>query len=298
MAYNWNSSIDYVAIGERLKAYRIGASLQAEDVAEQLGVSRAVIYRIERGDIVKIETLDRLAQVLETSLASLLGVESEYYPTALGLFERMRQLESVSDRILAHFEPVSLLLTSDSYLDVLRKMLKESKTSKSHGEADEKNIDAIISILIERRTYFEQRKPHIISLVGLRELERFIHTGMVGRLDLPEDIYSQRVKAARHEVIKLADLMESEPLDIQIGIIDEAMPSSSFQVLSGPSHSVMVTSPFRLGEMPNVYNGIGTVTYAPEAVKKHEDLMIRLWRKAHKGREGADLLRKLLKDIC
>ncbi|VTP78608.1 transcriptional regulator, y4mF family [Leclercia adecarboxylata] len=101
MADNWNSSIDYVAIGERLKAYRIGASLQAEDVAEQLGVSRAVIYRIERGDIVKIETLDRLAQVLETSLASLLGVESEYYPTALGLFERMRQLESVSDRILA-----------------------------------------------------------------------------------------------------------------------------------------------------------------------------------------------------
>ena len=57
-------------------------------------------------------------------------------------------------------------------------------------------------------------------------------------------------------------------------------------------------STFRLGEMPNVYNGIGTVTYAPEAVKKHEDLMIRLWRKAHKGREGADLLRKLLKDIC
>ena len=86
MADNWNSSIDYVAIGERLKAYRIGASLQAEDVAEQLGVSRAVIYRIERGDIVKIETLDRLAQVLETSLASLLGVESEYYPTARTCF--------------------------------------------------------------------------------------------------------------------------------------------------------------------------------------------------------------------
>lgn len=54
MADNWNSSIDYVAIGERLKAYRIGASLQAEDVAEQLGVSRAVIYRIERGILSKL----------------------------------------------------------------------------------------------------------------------------------------------------------------------------------------------------------------------------------------------------
>jgi hypothetical protein len=42
----------------------------------------------------------------------------------------------------------------------------------------------------------------------------------------------------------------------------------------------MVTSPFRLGEMPNVYNGIGTVTYAPEAVKKHEDLMIRIMEKS------------------
>ncbi|MCC8378166.1 helix-turn-helix domain-containing protein [Xenorhabdus sp. PB30.3] len=297
MADNWNSSIDYTAIGDRLKAYRIGASLQAEDIAQQLGVSRAVIYRIERGEIVKIETLDRLAHLLETSLASLLGVESEYYPTALGLFERMRQLESVSDRILAHFEPVSLLLTSDSYLEVLTEMLKEANSNKSNAESEQRNIDSIINILIERRAYFERRKPHIISLVGLRELERFVHTGMVGRLDLPSDVYSRRIKAARHEVLKLAELMESEPLDIQVGIIDEAMPSSTFQVLSGVSHSVLVTSPFRLGEMPNISNGIGTVTYAPEAVKKHEDLMVRLWRKAHKGQEGADLLRRMLKNI-
>ncbi len=62
--------------------------------------------------------------------------------------------------------------------------------------------------LIERRTYFEQRKPHIISLVGLRELERFIHTGMVGRLDFTRRYLFTTGKAARHEVIKLADLME------------------------------------------------------------------------------------------
>jgi hypothetical protein len=38
--------------------------------------------------------------------------------------------------------------------------------------------------------------------------------------------------------------------------------------------------------MPNVYNGIGTVTYAPEAVKKHEDLMIRLWKKPIRDERG------------
>ena len=33
------SSIDYVALGNRLRAYRVGASLLAEDVAEKLGIS-------------------------------------------------------------------------------------------------------------------------------------------------------------------------------------------------------------------------------------------------------------------
>jgi len=118
------SSIDYAALGDRLRAYRVGASLQAEDVAAQLGVSRVVVYRMEKGAIVKIETLERLAQLLGTTLASLLGVEVEYYSTALGLLERMRQLEQNSDRILAHFEPISLLLTSGDYLTYLRSMLR------------------------------------------------------------------------------------------------------------------------------------------------------------------------------
>ncbi|MCS5809315.1 helix-turn-helix domain-containing protein [Klebsiella pneumoniae subsp. pneumoniae] len=106
---------------------------------EQLGVSRAVIYRIERGDIVKIETLDRLAQVLETSLASLLGWNRNTTPRRWGCLKRMRQLESVSDRILAHFEPVSLAADVGQLSRRPRENVKkESKTSKSHGEADEK----------------------------------------------------------------------------------------------------------------------------------------------------------------
>ena len=89
----FTSHLDYSAMGDRLRAYRMGAGLQADEVAEQLGVSRAVVYRMEKGEIVKIETLERLAQLLGTSLASLLGVEAEYYASALALFERMRQIE-------------------------------------------------------------------------------------------------------------------------------------------------------------------------------------------------------------
>ena len=293
----FKSSIDYASLGDRLRAYRIGASLLAEDGAEQLGVSRAGVYRLERGEIVKIETLERLAQLLGTSVASLLGVEVEYYSSALGLFERMRQLEESSDRILAHFEPISLLLTSDEYLPYLREMLLEASPRSAGKGPKPSDIDTMLRIMAERKAFFEKRKPHIVSLIGLRELERFVHTGLVGRVDLPARVRQARVSAARREVARIADLMESEPIHVQIGLIDDAMPAATFQVFSGAKRTMLAVSPFRLGELPNVRNGIATVTASPEAVRMYEDMVARLWKGAYKGKAGAQSLRKLLDRI-
>lgn len=292
-----SSSIDYQSLGERLRAYRIGASLLAEDVAERLGVSRAVVYRMEKGEIVKIETLERLATLLDTSIASLLGVEVEYYASVLGLMERMRQLEQRSDRIVSHFEPFSLLLTSDDYLGYLRDMLMEASPRSAGKASRSSDIETMLAILQERKASFEQRKPNMVSLIGLRELERFVHTGMVGRLDLPEAVRAERVAAARAEVLRIAELMESEPLHIQIGVVDDAMPASTFQVFTGNSAPVLAVSPFRFGEMPNVRNGIATVTSSPEAIRMYQDMIDRLWRAADKGKLGARQLRRLLDRI-
>ena len=49
-------------IGRRLKAHRIARGQTADEVAQKLGISRAAVYRIESGELVKIETLERLAQ--------------------------------------------------------------------------------------------------------------------------------------------------------------------------------------------------------------------------------------------
>jgi len=290
----FTSSFDYQALGDRLRAYRIGASLLAEDVAERLGVSRAVVYRMEKGEIVKIETLERLAVLLGTSMASLLGVEVEYHASALGLMERMRQLEQVSDRIVSHFEPISLLLTSDRYLGHLREMLLETGPREGGDDTRLADIDAMLRILAERKAFFEKRRPHIVSLIGLRELERFVHTGLVGRVDLPPEVRSLRMAAARAEVARIAERMESEPIDVQIGLIDDAMPAATFQVFSGPSHAVLAVSPFRFGELPNIRNGIATVTASPEAVRMYRDMIDRLWKQAYKGPAGARQLRRLL----
>ena len=159
-------------------------------MADRLGVSRAVVYRMEQRQIVKIETVEKLAQMLGTSLASLLGVEVEYYSTALGFLEHVRQIEAGADRIVAHFEPISLLLVSDDYLRHLHLMLLESlapaagRRSESEFDAGAAEADGIMSILRERKAVFDARRPNIVSLVGLREIERFLRTGLIGSLNL------------------------------------------------------------------------------------------------------------------
>lgn len=294
------SSIDYAGLGDRLRAYRRGASLQAEDVAERLGVSRAVVYRMEKGEIVKLDMVERLAQLLGISMASLMGVEVEYYAHFLRFFERMRQLEQDAERITAHFEPISLLLTSSDYLGYLRLMLLEAlpEGSKQAGTAaGENEIDQLVAILQKRKNAFAERSPGIVSLVGLRDLERFAHTGLVGRLGLPAPLQKARIKAARLEIERIADLMESEPMHVQIGLVDDAMPASTFQLFQSAGsagRSMLAVSPFRLGELPNVRNGVATVTASSEAIKAHETLIGRLWQTAYKGRVGARRLRELI----
>jgi transcriptional regulator with XRE-family HTH domain len=301
--------IDFYALGERLRAYRIGASMTAEQVAESLDISRAAVYRMEKGEIVKIETIQRLATLLDVSLASMLGVEVEYYPTALGYFERMRQLEENSVRILAHFEPVSFLLTSDDYASHLRQMLIEAvpgnaravhtgavHTGAVHTDAVQKNlsIDQSIAILSERKTTFDRLRQPIVSLIGMREIERFIHLGLIGRLDLPQEVKAERIQAARKEVERIATIMENEPMGIQIGIVDDNMPSVTFQIFQGVERTYVAVSPFRLGELPNIRTGIATVTSSPDAVNLYQRMVEQLWQGAYKGPVGAKALRMML----
>ena len=86
--------IRFSDIGARLRAYRIGKGIAPELLAEKLGISRAALYRAEKGQIRKIEMLTSIADELGVSLPSLMGVGVEYVSTATAFFERMRQLDT------------------------------------------------------------------------------------------------------------------------------------------------------------------------------------------------------------
>jgi transcriptional regulator with XRE-family HTH domain len=285
-----NGTVDYLAIGQRLRAYRIAASLKAEDVAQSLKISRAAVYRLEKGEIVKIETLARLALLLDTSLASLLGIDTEYYSSGEGFFERMRQLEEQSTHIYSHFDPFSFLLTSPNYLSHLAMMLEESSES-----AEMKKYAVILSILKDRKTQFYQSVPKIINLISLRNIERFLHLGLVGDLTISPGKKSERMLLARKEIYHLIELLEQQSYVPTIAITQQAIPSIAFQIFYQSETPIsLAISPFRLGELPNVTTGIASITSSPDAIKRYRSLFDKLWQNSAKEQQAIDLLKATL----
>ena len=134
-------AIDYVQVGQRLRAHRVGSGMSPEQVAELLEISRAALYNYERGEgPVKLETLERIAELLDTSLPSILGVGTEYFSSAIAYFERLRQIEAASERVLVYYEPVTFLLTSDEYPKLLRDMLMEGLPDEIVGDRDVRRV--------------------------------------------------------------------------------------------------------------------------------------------------------------
>ena len=285
---------DYQSIGERLRAYRMAAELRSEDVADRLNISRAAVYKLERGEIVKVDTLERLAALFGVSLANLLGVEVEYHDSAVSYFERMRQLESRSTRIVAHFDPFSFLLTSDEYDGWLRQMLDESVPPSLDNASWRQTMSRVTTILAERKAAFKQARLNVTSLIGLRQIEQFLHHGLVGRLGLSPGVQLERKLAARREVMRIVEMLYRDVDGIHIGIVSDNMPSETFQIFDVQEETYVATSPFRLGEMPNIRTGIATITTAPDALTMYRGMIDRLWIDAAKGKDGADLLKSLM----
>src|SRR6185437_939809 len=160
-------SAQWEEIGNRLRAYRLGKNFTASDMAERIGVSRAALYRLEKGELVKIETLEKLADLLEVSLPSLMGVGVEYYRNAVAFFERMRQLEENVALVLGNFTPISFLLLSEEYLGHLRTLLLESNGTSSSDQKDFPDyVERVLSVLQERRNSAIKRKPPLVSVLS------------------------------------------------------------------------------------------------------------------------------------
>jgi transcriptional regulator with XRE-family HTH domain len=285
----------YDEIGNRLKAYRLGSDLSADEIAQQLGISRTALYRFEKGELAKIETLERLAELLGVSIPTLLGVGIEYIPSAVTYFERMRQIEEASDQLMVLSGPISFLLASDNFEATLEEVLSENITKNVvNRERALSDVPKIMEILRERKSSYRRRRPTIVNLMSAMEIERFLHHGLIGRSGLPEDVIMRRKAMARAEIEHFIKLLEDPPIGVQVGIVTDTLPHSGFQIFRQPDRKILVLSPFRLGSEPNVRVGVAMITSASDALAFHEAAIDEMWGRALKGQIAANLVRHLL----
>jgi transcriptional regulator with XRE-family HTH domain len=287
----WN----YEDIGKRVKAFRLASGLSADEVAQRIGISRTALYRVEKGEIAKVDTLERLSDLLEVSMPTLLGVGIEYMASAVSYFERTRQLEETADQIIVLATPVSWLLSSDQFNAHLERVLRESVPADApRHDRTLADIDLIMEILRERKRTYMRRRPSMVTLISVEQIARFLKGGLAGRRDLSEQARLERHEATRAEVQHLAELIEADNMGVQIGLVTDTLPLNGFQIFRQADRSTLTISPFRLGENPNIRVGVAMLTSAPEALKLHEQIVNEAWKTAIKGPAAATYLHELL----
>lgn len=69
--------INYVAIGRRVKKYRIQANMTQSELAEKLNISVSYVSQIERGNAeVSLKRLEEIANIINTKLEYLVADSS------------------------------------------------------------------------------------------------------------------------------------------------------------------------------------------------------------------------------
>jgi transcriptional regulator with XRE-family HTH domain len=288
-------SMRFTEIGQQLRAYRLESGLRAEEIAARLGVSRAALYRYEKGEVIKLDTIKRLAELLKISPLSLLGIGVEYYNRPVGYFERVRQIEETADQVLQLSGPLCYLTTSDSYDNALAEAFEETADQAGAERLAMRSMaEQVLGILAARKRMYMMRRPSIIAMVSLPSVQRLIEVGIAGGAHVSDRVRRICRDVAMAEVENIANLMETEPMGLQFGLLTGAPPSSAFKILRARDRVSLAINPFRTDTHPGAQTGVAMITGADEAIAAHQRVAEASWREAIKGPAGAARLRQLL----
>ncbi|MBV9655908.1 MAG: helix-turn-helix transcriptional regulator [Acetobacteraceae bacterium] len=285
----------FTEIGQQLRAYRLESGLRAEEIAARLGVSRAALYRYEKGEVIKLDTIQRLAELLNISPLSLLGIGVEYYNRPVGYFERVRQIEETSEQILQVAGPLCYLTTSDVYDAALAEAFDEVAEQSAGDRGSVRAMtEQVLGILTARKRMYALRRPSIIAIMSATAIQRLLALGVAA--DLPASDRLRRIcrQVAATEIENIASIMESEPMGLQFGLLAGAEPSSTFKVLRSRDRASLAINPFHTDAHPSAQTGVAMVTASDEAIAAHQRVAEASWREAVKGPAGAARLRQLV----
>ncbi len=286
-------------IGEQLRTFRLESGLRAEEIAARLGVSRAALYRYEKGEVIKLDTVKRLAELLKISPLALMGVGVEYYSRTVAFAERLRQLEETAEQVLQVDGALCYVTTGDAFDAAYAEALAEAAEAAGGDRAALRAaMEQVLGVQAARRRSFGQRRPAVICLLAASRMATLLAGGVAAGLAVSERVRRQCRQAAVDELTRVAELMESEPIGLQFGLLAANEPSASFMLLRSRDRASVAINPFRPDGSPFASTGVATVTTAEEAVVVHQRVAESLWRDALKGPAAAAKVRDLMAQLA
>ncbi len=226
----------------------------------------------------------------------MLGVGVEYIASAVSYFERMRQIEETAEHVIVLAGPISYVLASDSFDralgDVLRESVPDGIASRDRALAQ---IDELMTVLRAAQGNLSPA-PARGGQSDRRRRDGALSCATAwsaGTIFRPRCARERRA-LARAEAEHFIALMENEPIGVQIGIVQDTLPHTSFQIFRQPDRQILALSPFRLGEEPNIRVGMAMITSAPEALALHEKMARELWASALKGPAAVRFMRAMM----
>ena len=289
----------FTEIGQQLRAYRLESGMRAEEIATRLGVSRAALYRYEKGEVIKLDTIQRLAELLKISPLSLLGIGVEYYSRPIGYFERLRQIEETADQLLIMEGSLFYLTTTSAYDAALSDAFHEAATEAgSERETAIGIAEQVMGILAARKRMYGMRRPGVICMVSTQQLRQFLSQGVGGSVALSAPLRQQNRRVAAEQVAHVAALMEAEPMGLQFGVLSDQEPTSNFVILRSRDRANVAINPFLPDSPASQFGGVAMLTAADEAIAAHQRVAEAQWREALKGAAGAARLREIVSAVA
>lgn len=286
----------FADIGQQLRAYRMESGMRAEEIAARLGVSRAALYRYEKGEVIKLETIRRLAELLKVSPLSLLGIGIEYFARPAAFQERLRGLEEQADQILTVGGAFCWQITGEALEGALAEAWTQAVPAGPDRSVAISLIEQGLGALAARKRLYTQKRPSVIAVLSEAAIATFLNDGLAGGLNIPDASRARAREAAAQEAEAMAVIMETVPIGLQLGLATGIQPSAPFMVLRGRDRAHAITSPIAADAPPSAATGVAGITAAEEAVSVHQRVAEAMWRDSRKGSEAAARLRQLVRE--
>lgn len=134
-------------LGERMKMLRKQKHINADTLAEKIGVSRSTIFRYEKGEIEKVPMaiVEKVADALDVSLPQLMGMRED---TLDEIHNTASKLNSDRQKNVLNFAKGQLFDQQNEFPDTLAAHQADSKHIISDDEA--KDISDYLDAAIDK----------------------------------------------------------------------------------------------------------------------------------------------------